>query len=76
MYGVQTFTPEGHEDGEEDGGGVVEEVSDLGEHAGLLESLVGAHFVTLRAQRDRASDVLVTYLLAEKTAIIQTLYLN
>lgn len=47
-----TLTPQSHEDGEDHGALVVEEVRELGEGAGVRELLVPAAVVAARAQED------------------------
>lgn len=48
----QPLTPEGHEDGEEDGGRVVKEVAGPGRPAGFLQFPVVTGSVTQRAHGD------------------------
>ena len=45
------FTPEWHEDGEEDGGWVVKDVGDPGEDAGVLQLPEWAVLIARRAHR-------------------------
>ena len=51
----QVLTPEGHEDGEEDSGWVVEEIGDLGEEARASQLPVLAQFVAQRTHDHRAA---------------------
>jgi len=59
------LTPEGHEDGEEDGALVVEEVHDLGVQAGLLQLPEVAKFIT---SRTHFHSLIPTYFLTEKNS--------
>ncbi len=66
MRALPTLTPDGHEDGEDDGGTVVEQVGDFGEGARVLQAPVRAVHVALRTHGRVAHLVLVAYLQAAK----------
>ena len=63
LHNEDELTPERHEDGEEDGRLVVEEVHDLGVQTGLAEVPVITEVITGRADLDV---VCVTNVLAER----------
>jgi hypothetical protein len=66
------LTPEGHEDGEEDGGRVVKEVTGTGCGAGRAQLPVAAGLVTERAHGDIV--FLVTHLhAARERAVLKSL---
>lgn len=68
--GGTRLTPEGHEDGEEDSGGVVEEVAGAGRGARRAHLPVAAGLVTQRAHGDVVS--LVTHLHAGRKGAAQS----